>query len=723
MPFGTPWTREIRPRLVAAAATDLLASLAPATLGLTSVSVVLGLLVPGAALRDPRIAPLDRAELAATELLALFGLVLLLGGVRAAARHGCSRLGAGPRARLLSKAVLGAAIAGALFLHLSSWGLFWGIGSFLDAEVLRFATLHPDQMARHVLAMNPLVTAGAIAAAGAIGAAAVLARPASAARLAPSLRPALALSLGLAALASAGLALAGELRAAERSAVVVDDAGQRVAAGRHWSTARAERSGPVAHLLASVGRPASLGAALRLPDASAAPGLALEPRPRVDLDAWARASPSRPTSNVIVLLVESLRPDVLRRFGGPREVMPALDALAAESLRFRRTYAQASHSDYADLCPLSSQYPLREPEHHFYPSPLPYPRALLYDLLKGFGYRTAIVSSQNESWGNMHNYLSSERLDLLLDSRSRAAEATVDAEDTIFAWWTSRFGLAGKLDDRVTVAEAIRWIGSSDRPFFLYVNLQNSHFPYRLPPGFAPRFSPHVVDFPFAFASYPAEKVPIVRNRYDNSLAYVDAQIATLVEFLRRTGRLDRTILVVSGDTGQGFMEHGVSAHAGPLYEEVVRVPLLVRAPGLAPGDVDELVEHVDVPPTVLGLLGLPPFPGFQGRDVLAHGSDGHAFLVVQSPMANQLAVVAERFKLIYDVRERRYLLFDVQADPAERTDLSAREPARVRELAGRLQAWVDAQLGYYGPQGRRAAFFPPVLLPERAGPGAVLNR
>jgi arylsulfatase A-like enzyme len=522
-------------------------------------------------------------------------------------------------------------------------------------------------------------------------------------------------------LAAAGLVVIGDVVSARRVRVVVEPSGARTTEGRLFRYARSHRTGPLLHAFSPLLYPQPGAIRLQLPDTQHPSDVEVETRLLLPPEGWAATVPSRPATSVIVLLVESLRPDALRHFGGRRDVMPALDALAAESLRFQRTYAQASHSDYADLCPLASQYPLRETRHHLYPSPLPYPRVLLYDLLKALDYRTAIVSSQNETWGLMHNYLVTPRLDHFFDSRSRPADSIVDEEDLVFARWASEYGLAGKLDDRVTIDEAIRWIGESDRPFFMYVNLQNSHFPYRLPEGFPARFEPHHVDFPYTFANYPAEKVGVVRNRYDNSLAYVDAQIARLLAFLRDTGRLDRTIVVVSGDTGQAFMEHGVSAHAGPLFEEVVRVPLVVRAPGVPPGDVQALAEHVDVPPTVLGLLGLPPFPGFQGGDLL-HGNDGHAFLVVQTPRANQVAVVSGRHKLIYDVEWDRYLLFDVVGDPGERDDLADREPRLRRALAGRLQTWVDAQLEYYTGEGGRAALVPPVVVPH-ADRAALLTR
>lgn len=727
-PSAPWWRQEIR--LGAAArgrALRFLAAVAVASWSLAAASLVLGWMVPGAALGDVGLGKGARAALFACEYLATSALVLALAALHVPVAVVTERIGR--RWRRVGAVANGLGVASLAFLlavYVASWGTFWGVGTFLDGEVVSFMLVNPGQVWKHLLASNPMMAwafPGAIAMGTIAVRAIVTGRAVGNPRRWSVLAGAFAASVAVAAL----LSLHGNLVTAVRTDPVVEPSGLRTTEGKAWRVARNTRAGPVTHLFwARIDRGRAMGGGrLKLPEAPGRPDVVVQPRPYVDPATWAAAvaAPARPPTNVIVLLVESLRPDVLRGFGGRREVMPALDALAGRSLRFHRTYAQASHSDYADLCPLGSQYPLREVSHHYYPRVLPYPRVLLHDLLEPLGYRTAVVSSQNESWGDMDNYLVTSRLGHFFDSRSRAQDSTVDEEDVLFAEWVSDLGLAGKLDDRVTIDEAIRWISESERPFYVYINLQNSHFPYRLPAGYPPRFSPHLVDFPYEFANYPREKVDVVRNRYDNSLAYVDAQLERLLGFLARSGRLDRTLLVVTGDTGQAFMEHGFSAHAGPLFEEVVRVPMIIHGPGIVPRDVYSLAEHVDVPPTLLGLLGLPPFPGFQGGDLLAPG-DEEAFLVVQSPRANQVAVVAGNHKLIYDFGEDRYLLFDLATDPGEQSDLAGSEPILRRELAGRLQAWLDAQLDYYGAVARQqpASQFPPVLLPGRRNGGGALR-
>ena len=213
----------------------------------------------------------------------------------------------------------------------------------------------------------------------------------------------------------------------------------------------------------------------------------IERKPQIKLESYLRSidAGSLKKRNVILLLVESLRPDQLLSFGGERLVMKNIEALSNKSLRFSRAYTQASHSSYADLCPLSSHYPLRSKAIHFYPEDPPYPKVLIYDVLKMLGYRTAIFSSQNEKWGQMYNYLQSKHLDTFFHSETYDGETYTPTNDTVFAQMVKGTKLSGKIDDRFTVEEAVKWIDKDENsPFFIYMNLQNSHVPFPVPADF-----------------------------------------------------------------------------------------------------------------------------------------------------------------------------------------------------------------------------------------------
>ena len=420
--------------------------------------------------------------------------------------------------------------------------------------------------------------------------------------------------------------------------------------------------------------------------------------------------------NVILILVESLRPDQLAAYGGVRPVMPAVDALAERGRVFLDAYTQASHSNYADMCPLSSHYPLRSLRYHLYPENPSYPRVLLYDVLKSLGYRTAVISSQNEHWGQMSNYLRTPSLDYFLHAETFSGPTYVPRADTGFAGFIKGSKRSGKIDDRLTVNEAIKWIGGApSSPFFIYMNLQNSHVPYEIPADFPRRYSPEKLDFPIRFGQFPKEKVSVVKDVYADSLSYVDAQIAKLIAFLQMQGIFENTLIVITGDTGQAFFEHRFAGHANQVYEELMRVPLIVHGPGINPGRDGRPAQHIDIPPAVLSALGLPPHPSFQGEDLLSPTYDPARprFLLVQTPLAHQYAVVESGWKLMYNYRSGNVRLFNLQEDPGERTDLSGKDEKLEKRLLSRLLFWKREQLIYYSDLLKQKKMYPPRYAPS----------
>jgi arylsulfatase A-like enzyme len=416
--------------------------------------------------------------------------------------------------------------------------------------------------------------------------------------------------------------------------------------------------------------------------------------------------------NVILIIVESLRTDQLRAGGGKLEVMPNVDALAESGTTYINAYTQSSHSNYADLCPLSSHYPLRSSQTHVYPKQPTYPRVMLYDILKAVGYRTAVISSQNENWGAMKNYLDTGNIDHFLHAENFSGPTIVPYGDDGMEAWIKGAKRSGKIDDRYTVADAIRWIElQKGEPFFIYMNLQDSHVPYETPSDFPRRFGVDKLPFTLRFNQFPKEYAPLVKLQYANSLAYVDFQIGKLIDALKVCNQWDRTVIVVTGDTGQAFFEHGFAAHANKLFNEVMKVPIVVHAPGLIPMIDARLAEHVDIPPTILELLKMPSHPSFQGTSLLkTNPSPNRAvYLVAQVPLAHQYGIVQNGIKYIYDALSKSSFVFDLRKDPDERHNLEA--SADLYEgLRRRLDTWRKLQIEYYTSLQQHTKWYPPVL-------------
>ncbi|MGH9391617.1 MAG: sulfatase-like hydrolase/transferase, partial [Vicinamibacteria bacterium] len=229
-------------------------------------------------------------------------------------------------------------------------------------------------------------------------------------------------------------------------------------------------------------------------------------------------------------------------------------------------------------------------------------------------------------------------------------------------------------------ALALRWIEALEgERFFAWIHYYDPHDPYAPPED------------------------PSVRLQglgYDREISYVDHCFGELVGHLERKGLLDRTMLVVAGDHGESLGSHGERKHGIFLYEPAVHVPFFVRAPGLVPlgRRYETPVSLVDVAPTVLSLLGLPPLQGIDGRSLwtpsgqlVAEQADRLVYGETRMPRIelgwSELAMIRDgRFKY---VRAPRPELYDLSHDPTETTNLIETN----REVASDLSEALDLTL------------------------------
>lgn len=613
-----------------------------------------------------------------------------------------------------------------------SWGWFWLSGRFLDGPGLAFIGRHFGVVYGYTLRTHPILTAGLPLAWVAVAIALGEAVPPWAARL-PEARTRIIerVAGGLLGLCLLAAAVGSLSRASAEAAVETPAAMERLREENAWLRCREETVGPLAHLAYSaIGRsrrdlfedqrPSELFQPYaiergwlfpdrlvdKLDDGPPAEVSGIVRTPIVPLDTYLggidRAAVKR--WNVVVVLIDSFRRDQLQATGGAREVMPALEALARDGRAFTDCATTASHTDCAAPAVFSSHYPLRSRWRHVYPDNPPYPRVMVYDILKRLGWRTAMFSSQNEDWGGMDRYYQTGLLDVLLHPNGRGVPKKL---------LETRDPDTGSLDDSVTITEALRWVGQEpESPFFLYLNLQNAHLPFRAPSDFPRKFGPASWDFQLDARTFPREKTAIVKEIYANSLAYVDSQLDRLFRRLREQGAWDRTVVVVSGDHGESFYEHRLPAHANGIYDEVISVPLVVRAPGLEPGRDARPSILLDVAPGILHLLGIPPHPGFQGADLFgpAPSPSRSRFVLSQTGWRTHLGLLRSGFKLIRDSDQGTVELYDLKLDPSEQVNLASIRPDLVRDLRARLNLWRWAQIDYYENPDRQSREYPPRL-------------
>ncbi|MDY0062184.1 MAG: sulfatase [Myxococcota bacterium] len=372
-----------------------------------------------------------------------------------------------------------------------------------------------------------------------------------------------------------------------------------------------------------------------------------------------------PARNLLLVTVDALRADHLGLYGYPRPTSPALDALATRAVVFDRFYTPSPCTRWAlpmlqlSRWPSAIRWNRRPWPHEVTPQ-----ETTFAELLRQGGVLTAAVWVFRSTFGLDQGFVHWRPV-TRLETASRAPEVT----DAVLAL----------LDEL------------GDGRFFLWVHYFDPHDPYR---------HHGAADLP-SFGERPVD-------RYDEELALVDREVGRLVKALEDRGLLQTTVFALTADHGEEFGEHGGRAHFGKLYDELVRIPLLVLAPGVEPRRVQTPASLLDLLPTFFDLLGMSgPLPrGLAGRSLvpLLLGQEQPARAVFCSLAFNPTdkerarAVIVGDHKLILDPRNGLQELYNFRDDPRERRNLAAVEPQTVQRLLGLLLPWMAA----HSPEGGR---------------------
>jgi arylsulfatase A-like enzyme len=401
--------------------------------------------------------------------------------------------------------------------------------------------------------------------------------------------------------------------------------------------------------------------------------------------------------NVVFVLVDTLRADHVGCHGYERDTTPFLDRLAGEGVRFANHRSQASWTLSSVSSILTSTYPFRHGLLH--PSgrrPLPADAWTLAEILQArAGYATAAFVANG------------------IVVRETGLDQGFDTFEVI--------PLRHEGSDRAELvnAAALPWLRehADGGPFFLYLHYMDPHDPYDDPAGYRRRYDPDfegelrgriqpVFDRMKDNEDWSVDEREL-RNlvaRYDGEIRYVDEKIGEMLEEIDRLGLRDRTVVVVTSDHGEQFLEHGSLKHATSVYDEEIRVPLVIRHPGMPRRGVivPDPVEAVDVMPTLLELLDLAPVDPLDGRSLVpllrggalsaksvyaetSHGWEWEGRRVVDEKVRH-LAVVRQGEKLILRGESRE--LYDLVADPGETRNLAGERVSRAEALAEEVLAW-----------------------------------
>lgn len=404
----------------------------------------------------------------------------------------------------------------------------------------------------------------------------------------------------------------------------------------------------------------------------------------------------------IVILAESLRYDLLTKHA---EAIPFLKSLAENGMSFERSYATASHSNLTDLAFWYSQFPLKGERMESYPATAPWRGISLFQVFKSAGYDTAYISSQNERWGDMLNWLDVPEVDYFFHSENYGGDTWENMDDRPGLASMIKRGLvtAGKIEDSGTLRVAKDWIGKLPREstFFLGMNLQNTHFSYVMPPGGIEPYQPSELGFRAIYYRWPEKYKDNVRNRYLNAVTNLDHLLADFSAYLKAKGLWDECIFVVVGDNGEGFYEHGFGNHSGPMYDEAVRTLSLVKLPKSLQQQQRQIVRHaishVDIAATIPRIAGLDIPDSFQGKPLYPESAERRPVFMYSNGIVRQYGIVSWPWKLLVTVAPRKKTeLFKLDTDQAEIENLATSHNVTMDSLKDQLDFWIDAQLAYY---------------------------
>lgn len=249
----------------------------------------------------------------------------------------------------------------------------------------------------------------------------------------------------------------------------------------------------------------------------------------------------------------------------------------------------------------------------------------------------------------------------------------------------------------------------SDSPFFAWLHLFPPHDPYLPPKPFMGAFGDsdkyisgdsQYSNFKF-YSEYPDEdqaEINILRKRYDEYILYSDHAFKEFMSKLSDTIDISNTVFILTTDHGESFT-HGYLTHNGPhLYEPLVRIPLVIKLPGQAKGNmVDHLVEQTDIAPTILDIASIPVPEWMEGRSFMSllEGNSREqepvfSMQLDKNSIFNEiskgtLAVWEGEYKLVHYMEDDRSLLFDLKSDPGETEDISEKNPDVTQRLLGMI--------------------------------------
>ncbi|MEW9806753.1 sulfatase-like hydrolase/transferase [Mesorhizobium sp. ZMM04-5] len=370
--------------------------------------------------------------------------------------------------------------------------------------------------------------------------------------------------------------------------------------------------------------------------------------------------------NVILFVLESVPAEYVYDYSTPAPVTPNINRYGAASLRFNNVYAHAPATNYSLFSLLTSIVPELSSTGMTEKHP-DLPLASVANVLSERGYRTAYISSSDSRFQSTDLFLANKGFDVIEDFRDWSCDRVY--KNSSETWRYMDFS-----HDLCTVDRLKNWIAEdATRPFFATFWTGMTHYPY------------------FADDTVRRYVANDDLNRFLNALNVGDAAFGELMRFLEASKLADSTLVVIVGDHGEAFGQHGTYVHASAIYEENIHVPLIfVNAKAFSGQRSDVIGGNTDVAPTILDLLGVERPALWQGASLLATERPGRLYFF--SPWNGFKVGYREgNRKYIYNSRGRTLETYDLASDPKETHNLTP-DTNEAEPALQHLASWVRYQ-------------------------------
>ncbi len=420
--------------------------------------------------------------------------------------------------------------------------------------------------------------------------------------------------------------------------------------------------------------------------------------------------------NVVLIVIDALRFDHLGISGYDRDTSPNIDKIAKESIFFSNAITAIPSTTPSIASMMTGLYPHSHGLRFIHRQKLNPKMTTLAEILQAHGYKTIGYDLDSVGDGLEKGF---DEFSLLqwrvINKIRRMLKKTVK--------WNYKIEEAEELTHF-----AKRQIKKhKDKKFFLYLHYADMHWPYEPPEPFGELFDPdyngdHLFNKlgngisrgQLIFNNpLPKEEIYHAIAHYDGLIKFVDTQIGHIISYLEDMELKDKTLLVITADHGESLGEHNLHfQHTLCLYEEGIRIPLIIRNPDIKqPKKIETQVQSIDIMPTILNILGIPIIEDIDGKSIvpiIKECEDGRNYLFAENGeilfKENNRAffpgikgkwrmVRTNEWKLIYIPHQQKdiYELYNLKRDPKESNNLINDEPEMTKKMREELFKWANS--------------------------------